>query len=235
LVGGIGPHRRWTSVGTTLDDVKAIRRTLGGTVNDVVVAAVTGGLRTLLMNRGEPVDDLVVRALVPVSVRAEDARGRFDNRVSAMVADLPIGEADPVQRLAAVREQMAALKHSHQTHAGEGVTALGDLAPSAALAFAERASMQVLRRAPQHTLNAVVTNVPGPQFPLYLAGRELLDYRPFVPIFPGMRVGIAIVSYNGRLAFGLTADYDAVPDLDVLATGIETAMGELLALVPEAL
>jgi diacylglycerol O-acyltransferase / wax synthase len=90
--------------------------------------------------------------------------------------------------------------------------------------------MQVLRRAPQHTLNAVATNVPGPQFPLYLAGREMLDYRPFVPIFPGMRIGVAIVSYNGRVGFGLTADYDAVPDLDVLATGIETSIAELLAL-----
>jgi WS/DGAT/MGAT family acyltransferase len=229
LVGSIGPHRRWSSVATTLDDLKAIRTGFGGTVNDVVLAAVTGGLRAFLLGRGEHVDDLVVRTLVPVSVRAADARGRFDNRVSAMVADLPVGIPDPVERLVAVRAQMAALKQSHQAHAGEGVAALGDLAPSVALAFAERAAMQVLRRAPQHTLNAVVTNVPGPQFPLYLAGRKMLEYRPFVPIFPGMRIGVAIVSYNGRVGFGLTADYDAVPDLDVLATGIETSIAELLA------
>jgi diacylglycerol O-acyltransferase / wax synthase len=230
LTGPIGPHRRWTSVAMALDDLKAIRARFGGTVNDVVLAAVTGGLRTFLLGRDEPVDDLVVRTLVPVSVRAADARGRFDNRVSGMVADLPVGVSDPVERLMAVREQMASLKQSHQTEAGEGVAALGDLAPSAALAFAERAAMQVLRRAPQHTLNAVATNVPGPQFPLYLAGREMLDYRPFVPIFPGMRIGVAIVSYNGRVGFGLTADYDAVPDLDVLAAGIETSIAELLAL-----
>src|SRR5581483_2504781 len=214
LVGTIGPHRRWTSVVAPLDDVKAVRRALGGTVNDVIVAVVTGGLRTLLLSRGESAAGHVVRTLVPVSVRNEDEHGAFDNRVSAMVADLPLAVADPVERLRAVRAQMEQLKASHQTLAGQGVTALGELAPSAALAFAERASMQVLRRLPQHTLNAVVTNVPGPQFPLFLGGREMLEYLPFVPIVYGMRIGVAIVSYNGRLAFGLTGDYDSVPDLD---------------------
>jgi diacylglycerol O-acyltransferase / wax synthase len=228
LVGTIGPHRRWTWANAPLDDVKAIRRSLGGTVNDVIVAAVTGGLRELLLSRGESTDGLVVRALIPVSVRAEDERGAFNNRVSAMFADLPVAIEDPAERFAAVREQMGALKSSHQTVAGESLTTLGELTPSAALAFAERATMQILRRVPQQTMNTVVTNVPGPQFPLYLAGREMLEFLPFVPITYGMRVGVAIVSYNGKLGFGVTGDYDAAPDVGVLARGIEDAIAELL-------
>ena len=233
LVGGIGPHRRWTSVSASLDDVKAIRRAFGGTVNDVIVAAVTGGLRALLTSRDEPIDGLFVRTLIPVSVRTADERNNFDNRVSAMVADLPVDVADPVERLAAVREQMEMLKTSHQTVAGQGVTTLGELAPSVALAVTERAAMQVLRRVPQQTLNAVVTNIPGPQFPLYFAGREMLEYLPFVPIVYGMRIGVAIVSYNGQLAFGITGDYDSMPDLEVLARGIESSIAELLVSVTD--
>ncbi len=230
LVGSIGPHRRWTWASAALDDVKAIRRTFGGTVNDVIVAAVTGGLRELLLSRGEPTDGLVVRTLVPVSVRREGERDTYNNRVSAMFADLPVAIDDAVERLATVREQMAMLKASHQAAAGEGVTALGGFAPSAALALAERATMHILRRVPQHTVNTVITNVPGPQFPLYLAGREMLEYVPFVPITYGMRVGVAIVSYNRKLAFGVTGDYDTVPDIDVLASGINDTIAELMKL-----
>ncbi len=230
LVGGIGPHRRWTWTSVALDDVKAIGATFGGTVNDVIVAAVTGGLRELLERRDEATDGLVLRALVPVSVRGGGDRRTFDNRVSAMLADLPVSIGDPVERLRAVREQMEMLKASDQVAAGEGVTAFGELMPSAALALAERGAMRVLRRVPQHTVNTVVTNVPGPQFPLYLAGREMLEYLPFVPITYGMRVGVAIASYNGNVAFGVTGDYDSVPDLHVLADGIADSIGELLKL-----
>ncbi len=228
LVGSLGPSRRWAVARATLDDVRTIRRTLDATVNDVVVAAVTAGLRELLLSRGEPVDSRVVRTLIPVSVRAADERGNFDNRVSGMVADLPIGIDDPVERLIAVHAQLERLKASHQTGAGRQLPVLAGLAPSAALAFAERTAMRILRRMPQRTINTVTTNVPGPQFPLYLAGREMLEYLPFVPIVSGMRVGVAIVSYNGRLAFGVTADYDAVPDIDVLVDGIEDAIADLL-------
>ena len=110
------------------------------------------------------------------------------------------------------------------------MTALGELAPPIALAFAERAAMRILRRVPQHTINTVTTNVPGPQFPLSLAGRQMLACLPFVPIFHGMRVGVAIVSYNGRIAFGVTGDYDTVPDIHTLARGIEDTIAELLKL-----
>jgi diacylglycerol O-acyltransferase len=233
LVGAIGPHRRWTWVSVDLDDAKLVRHTLGGTVNDVIVTAVTSGLRQLLLARGEPLDDLVVRSLIPVSIRADDARNTYDNRVSAMFADLPVAIADPLERLTAVREQMEMLKNSHQTDAGVGLTALSQFAPSAAIALAERSVMQVMRRAPQHSINTVATNVPGPQHPLYLAGRKMLEYLPFVPIAHGVRVGIAIVSYNGRLAFGITGDFDTAPDIDVVAHGIEDAIAELVGLADQ--
>jgi diacylglycerol O-acyltransferase len=163
-------------------------------------------------------------------VRAENERGNFDNRVSGMLADLPVGIDDPVERLVAVRKELGMLKASHQAGAGQRLTAMAELAPSAALAFAERNSMRILRRLPQHTINTVTTNVPGPQHPLYLAGREMLEYLPFVPIVQGMRVGLAIMSYNGKVAFGVTGDYDTVPDIEVLAGGIEDAIAELLKL-----
>jgi diacylglycerol O-acyltransferase len=228
LVGTIGPHRRWTWASVDLENAKLIRRTFGGTVNDVIVTAVTSGLRQLLLARGEPLDELTVRSLIPVSIRADEAHNIYDNQVTAMFADLPVATDDPVERLAAVREQMAMLKASHQADAGIGLTALSWFAPPAAVAFAERTVMRVLRRTPQHSIATVATNVPGPQHPLYLAGSEMLEYLPFVPIAPGVRVGIAIVSYNGRLAFGITGDFDAAPDIDVVAHGIEDAIAELV-------
>jgi WS/DGAT/MGAT family acyltransferase len=233
LVGAIGPHRRWTWASADLEDAKFIRHALGGTVNDVIVTVVTSGLRELLLSRGEPLDELAVRSLIPVSIRSDDARNTYDNRVSAMFADLPVTIADPLERLAAVREQMEMLKSSHQADAGVGLTALSQFAPSAAIALAERSVMQIMRRAPQHSINTVVTNVPGPQHPLYLAGREMLEYLPYVPISHGVRVGIAIVSYNGRLAFGITGDFDTAPDIDVVAHGIEDAIAELVGLADQ--
>jgi diacylglycerol O-acyltransferase / wax synthase len=230
LAGSIGPHRRWTWASAELDDVKTIRRAFGGTVNDVILAAITGGLRELLLARGESVGRLVVRSLVPVSIRSDAERGEYNNRVSAMFADLPVAIDDPVARFAAVRAQMEALKGSHQTVAGEALNALGAVTPFGPIALAERAVMRVLRSVPQHSINTVTTNVPGPQYPLYLAGREMLEYLPFVPISHGVRVGVAIVSYNGRIAFGVTGDYDSAPDIDILAHGIEDGLTEMLKL-----
>ncbi len=230
LVGAIGPNRRWTWASAELDDVKAIRKSFGGTVNDVILALITGGLREQLLARGEPVERLVVRSLVPVSVRSDSEHGEYNNRVSAMFADLPVSIADPRSRLEAVREQMEALKASHQAVAGEVLTAMGAITPFAPIALGERTVMRVLRRLPQHSVNTVTTNVPGPQYPLYLAGRKMLEYLPFVPIAHGVRVGVAIVSYNGKIAFGVTGDYDSAPDIDVLAHGIEDGIAQLLKL-----
>jgi len=230
LVGAIGPNRRWTWAGASLEDVKTIKNAFGGTVNDVILTVITAGLRQQLLGRGEPVERLVVRSLIPVSVRTESEHGEYNNRVSAMFADLPVGIDDPVARFAAVREQMRALKASHQTIAGEALTALGTITPFAPIALAERTAMRVLRHLPQHSVNTVTTNVAGPQYPLYLAGRKMLEYLPFVPIAHGVRVGVAIVSYNGRIAFGVTGDYDSAPDIDVLAHGIEDGLADLLKL-----
>jgi len=224
LNGPIGPHRRWAWARGRLADVKTIRTSFRGTVNDVVLAVITRGFRDLLTDRGEPVAGRVVRTLVPVSVRAENERGTYNNKVSALFAELPVGIEDPVERLQSVREQMQELKESGQAVAAERLTALGGFAPSMLLALGGR----VAGRTPQRNVQTVTTNVPGPQQPLYLAGRRMLEAFPFVPIGGSARVGIAIFSYDGGLNFGITGDYEHAPDIEVLASGIEAGVRELL-------
>ncbi len=224
LDGPIGPHRRWATARSTLADIKQIRTAFGGTVNDVVVAAVTAGFRSLLLSRGEPCDGHVVRSLVPVSVRHPDDRGTYDNRVSAMFAELPVGIADPVERLAAIRAQMEHLKGAKGAVAGEVLTSLSGFAPPMLLALGAR----VASRVPQRNINTVTTNIPGPQLPLYALGRRLLELFPYVPIQGQVRIGVAIFSYDGRLGFGITGDYDEADDIGVLANGIEDGLAELL-------
>jgi len=200
------------------------RTSFGGTVNDVVLAAITRGFRDLLLGRGEPVEGRVIRTLVPVSVRAEHERGTYNNKVSALFAELPVGIEDPVARLQSMREQMQALKESGQAVAAERLTALSGFAPSMLLALGGR----VAGRTPQRNVQTVTTNVPGPQQPLFLAGRRMLEAFPFVPIGGSARVGIAIFSYDGGLNFGITGDYEHAPDIEVLASGIEAGVRELL-------
>ena len=231
LNGPIGPHRHWAWARSTLADVKRIRAGLGGTVNDVVLAAITNGFRELLLSRGESVDR-VVRTLVPVSVRTKGAAGpatgdgTYNNKVSAMFASLPVSIADPRERLEAIRAQMADLKESNQAVAGEALTSLTGFAPPELLALGTR----VFSRIPQRNVNTVTTNVPGPQFPLYAAGRKMLEAFPYVPLAGSVRVGVAIFSYNGMINFGVTGDYDTAPDIDVLCLGIEQGMAEMLKL-----
>lgn len=227
--GSIGPHRSWAHAEAALDDIKAVRRVYGGTVNDAVLAAVSGGYRELLLSRGEDPDETVVRSLVPVSTRREDGQGRVDNRVSAILYELPVGIDDPVERLLAVQAQMGEHKQSNMAEAGEVVTSVGDLVPPVLIGSISRAVTRVMRQLPQRTINTVTTNVPGPQFPLYCLGREMLDYLPYVPIFHGVRVATAILSYNGRVFFGVTGDFESAPDVDVLADGTAAAVGELRA------
>jgi diacylglycerol O-acyltransferase len=224
LNGPIGPHRRWAWARAQLSDVKTVRAGLGGTVNDVVLAVITNGFRELLGSRGEPVADRGVRTLVPVSVRSSVERGTYNNRVSAMFATLPIGVADPIERLELIREQMADLKESKQAVAGEVLTSLTGFAPPMLLAL----GMRVASRIPQRSLNTVTTNVPGPQFPLYAAGRRMLEAFPYVPLAGSVRVGVAIFSYNGGLTFGVTGDFDSAPDIGVLCRGIEDGLAELV-------
>jgi WS/DGAT/MGAT family acyltransferase len=222
--GPIGPHRRWDWARTTLADVKTVRNALGGTVNDVVLAVLTRGFRELLIARGDTVDERVVRTLVPVSVRTSGERGTYNNRVSAMIASLPVGIDDPFERLDAIREQMDDLKQSKQAVAGEVLTSLSGFAPSMLLSLGTRVAM----RLPQSNINTVTTNVPGPQLQLYACGRAMLEVFPFVPLASSVRVGVAIFSYNGMLNYGVTGDYDTAPDIGVLCRGIEAGMTELL-------
>ncbi len=177
--GPIGPHRRYAWASTSVDDIKRVRRALGGTFNDVVLACITNGFRELLLSRGEDVDR-VVRTLVPVSVRPRDAAGRaigdgtLENKISAMFAELPVDIDDPVLRLAAITDQMKNLKDSHQALAGEAITSMGGFAPPMLLSL----GMRLATRAGQRNVNTVTTNVPGPQFPLYAAGRRMLPRLP---------------------------------------------------------
>jgi WS/DGAT/MGAT family acyltransferase len=225
LNGPIGPHRRWDWARARLADVKQIRQAHGGTVNDVVLTAITGGFRDLLQSRGEGVEERVIRTLVPVSVRAEHERGTYNNKVSAMFAELPVSIPDPMQRLTAIHDQLQGLKRSGQAVAAETLTALGGFAPAMLLALGGRIGTRV----PQRAVNTVTTNVPGPQHPLYMCGRRMLEAFPFVPLGGSVRVGIAIFSYDGNINFGVTGDRDSAPDIAVLCRGIEAAMDELRA------
>jgi len=224
LNGVVGPHRRWAWASCSLADVKKIRATHGGTVNDVVLAVITRGFRDLLKARKEPVEGRVVRSMVPVSVRRPDERGSYNNRVSTMFADLPVGIADPVKRLEAIRAQMNELKESKQAVAAEALTSLSGFAPPVLLAL----GMRLFSRLPQRMVQTVTTNVPGPQQPLYACGRRMLAAYPYVPLAATVRIGIAIFSYHGQLTFGVTGDYDTCADLDVLCRSIEHGVAELL-------
>jgi len=229
LNGPLGPHRRYAWASTSVDDIKAVRRAHGGTFNDVVLAGVTAGFRQLLLQRGESVDR-VVRSLVPVSVRPRDLSGRavgdgtFRNKVSAMFAELPVGIEDPVECLHAITRQMEGLKDSKQALAGEALTSMSGFAPPMLLAL----GMRLATRLPQHNINTVTTNVPGPQIPLYVLGRAMLQAYPYVPLAGQVRIGVAIFSYNGRVNVGLTGDYDTTADIDHLGRGFEEGMQALL-------
>ena len=225
LSGPLTPHRVWGCTSVSLDDVRLIRSAVGGTVNDVVLSVVTRGFRELLLSRGEEPDQHQVRTLVPVSVRHDDAHGIPDNRVSAMIAELPVAATDPMGRLVAVREELDRLKHSGEPEFGELLTSAAALAPAPLLALGLTGAF----RLPHRHLVTVTTNVPGPQVPLYACGRQLREYYPYVPIADRVRIGVAITSYDGVLGFGVTADLDSTPDLQVLLDGIDAELAELIA------
>ena len=193
-------------------------------MNDVVLAVITKGFRELLLSRGEKVSDRVVRSLVPVSVRREDERGIYNNRVSAMFAELPVGIADPLKRLESIRAQMDDLKDQKQAVAADALTELSGFAPPLFLALGARISA----RLPQRMVQTVTTNVPGPQKPLYAAGRRMLTAMPYVPLAGSVRIGVAIFSYDGQLNFGVTGDYETAPDIQILCHGIEEGVEELI-------
>lgn len=229
----IGEQRRFGMAATELDDYKRVRKTHGGTVNDVVLATVAGALRVWLLTRGESVvPSTSVRAMVPVSVRADDRRalhanesaGPLGNRVSAIFVDLPIGEPNPVLRLHQVSYAMKSHKESGQSVGADAIIALSGFAPPTIHSAAARLGSGLSRR----LFNVIVTNVPGPQYPLYAAGAEMFECYPVVPLSKGQAVSIGLTSYNGGVFYGLNADRDAMPDVDVLAQCIEEALAELV-------
>ncbi len=230
IEGDIGPHRSWDQTSVDLDDIKKIRESLGGTVNDVLLALATAGFRELLLARGDEIDEARLHTLVPVSVRASNDFSP-NNQVTAIIADLPVHLADSKTRFDAIRAQMAEVKASHQAEAGAFLlSTLSGLAPPLLVSAALRGGAALLRQLPQYRVNTVTTNVPGPRRPLYALGRELLEYIPFVPLSQGVRVGVAMLSYNGQVAFGVTGDWDSVPDLDPMITGIDAEARKLLRL-----
>jgi WS/DGAT/MGAT family acyltransferase len=217
----IGPHRRFTWVRADLGEIKAIKNELGGTVNDVVLATVAGGLGKHLRRRGQNTDGLELKAMIPVSVRADVERGALGNRVAAMMAPLPVWCQDPVARLDIVREELKGLKSSGQAVGAQVLTELTGFAPPTVMGQAARLVSR------QRMFNLVVTNVPGPQFPLYLAGRKMLDPFPMVPLAKNQALGIALLSYAGKINFGLVGDWDLMWDLDEFADDLRESLEEL--------
>jgi WS/DGAT/MGAT family acyltransferase len=223
LSGPIGRQRRYAWARASLAEVKAIKQELGGTVNDVVLAAISSGFRNLLISRGECPGPHMVPSLIPVSLRAPDEESTYDNRISVVLTDLPVELADPVDRLAAVRTEMSELKAVREASAAESLIALGRFTPFPLASLLVRLAY----RLPQREIVTVTTNVPGPQQPLYGLGRRLIEIIPYVPIATSLRTGVSIFSYCGQLTFGVTGDYATTADIEVLARGIEHGIQEL--------
>ncbi len=224
----VGSHRRFAWVRSDLAQFKKVKNALGGTVNDVVLAVVSGAMRRWLEARGLRTEGLELRAQVPVSIRAGDERGQLGNKIVAMRAPIPVYIADPVQRLQVVRQAMQGVKQSKQALGAEVISRFNDFAPPTLLAQSARANFST------RLFNLVVTNVPGPQIPLYVLGRELEDIFPVGFLPPEQALFIAIMSYNGEINFGLLGDYDVVYDLDDVATAIEESLTELVEAAEDA-
>lgn len=219
----VGRQRRVAVARAELDDIKKIRRAHGGTVNDVLLTVVAGALREWLLSRGEPVVAATsVRALVPVSMQDEEAVA--GNRVSSYLVDLPVGEPNPRVRLARLSYAMRGIAQHGQSVGADSLIALTGFAPPTLHALGARAARGLSRR----LFNLVVTNVPGPQVPLYAAGRRMLEVFPVVPLARGQGLSIGMTSYDGRVYVGLNADRDSVGDVDVLADLIEAEVGQLV-------
>jgi diacylglycerol O-acyltransferase / wax synthase len=223
LNGPIGPGRRWASTTASLNTVREIRAELGVTVNDIVLAAITRGFRDLLLRRRELSDGLIVRSLVPISMRCADEHGVITNRLSAVLGNLPVAESDPVRRLELLSDQMGHIKRTRQAVGPELLIQMLAAAPPAMLSLGTQAAFRI----PQPLVQTVTTNIPGPQFPLYILGRKMLQAHPYAPIADNVKISIAAMSYLGQLSFGITAESSAAPDIDILAKGIRHGLAEL--------
>jgi len=223
----VGPHRRFVWTRAELATFKRIKSALGGTVNDVVLAVVTGALRGWLRDRGVRTEGLELRALVPVSIRSEDEHGHLGNKIAAVRGPLPVYVEDPVRRLEIVRESMDGVKQSKQALGAEVISRFNDFAPPTLLAQASRINFST------RLFNLIVTNVPGPQIPIYVLGRELQDLFPVAFLPENHALAIAIMSYNGRINFGLLGDYDAMSDVEDIAERLTASLDELLEAAKE--
>jgi len=223
----IGPHRRFVGVGCQLEDFKLVKNAFGCTVNDVVLAVVAGALRSFLVSRGVRTAGLELRALVPVSVRGENEHHQLGNRIVAMRGPLPVYIADPVQRLEFVKREMDGLKESKQALGAEVIANVQNFAPPTILAQASRLNFST------RLFNLIVTNVPGPQFPLYVLGRRMLEAYPVAFLPQHHALAIAIMSYNGQMNFGLLGDLDALYDIELFGQGIADELATLVQLAGE--
>jgi WS/DGAT/MGAT family acyltransferase len=213
LNGRIGPHRRFDWLQMELADFKTVSKGLGYTINDLVLATVAGAVREFLISRRVHPDEIDFRISAPVSVRTENERGRLGNRVSSWILQLPIGEPDPLERLAAIRRVTQHLKATNQALGVEMMMAIAEWTPTVLLSLGARAA--------SGPINMIVTNVPGPQFPLYMLGARLLELFPQVPLLESTGLGVAIFSYDGKLFWGFNADYELVPDLRSFVKAID--------------
>ncbi len=206
--GELGPHRRIDWLALPLDDVKGVRKALSCSVNDVVLATVTGAIRQYFLHRGVDPSSLDFRISAPVNVRQENEKGKLGNRVSTWIVPLPLATSNPLEWVERISAETAELKESHQAQAFDMLMSAAEYLPASLLSLGARAA--------EGPINMIVTNVQGPPFPLYLLGARLLEMNPIVPLLNGTGLGIALFSYNGRLHVGLNADYELVPDLSVL-------------------
>ncbi len=220
----IGPHRRFVSVASSLEDFRLVKNAYQCTVNDVVLAVVAGALRRFLIDRGLRTEGLELRALVPVSVRGKDEHDEMGNRIVAMRGPLPVYISDPVQRLRFVKQAMDGLKESKQALGAEVIAGAQNFAPPTILAQASRLNFST------RLFNLIVTNVPGPQFPLYVLGRKMLEAYPVAFLPDHHALAVAIMSYNGQMNFGLLGDFDALPDIESIGASIADELAGLVAL-----
>ncbi|KJF22642.1 wax ester/triacylglycerol synthase family O-acyltransferase [Rhodococcus sp. AD45-ID] len=225
LIGPIGSQRRYATANVRMQDVKAICSTFDVTVNDVALACVTGALRSLLLHRNEDPDGHSVRCLVPVSVRTPGGDVSPHNEVSLLLPFLPVDVPDPVDRLQVIHERLSRYKRGGESRSGHFVTTLAQYVPFVSSAWFVRLAARV----PQQSIVTVVTDIPGPTRKCRLMGREIVSIYPFVPIAVRLRLGFALLSYSGQFAFGITADYDSVPEIDLLPTFLESELRILVS------
>ncbi len=217
----IGPHRRFDYVSMDLSDVRAVKEKLGGTVNDVVLATVTGAVRRFFEYREVELEELDFRVLAPVSVRSEDARGTLGNQISMWLLSLPVAEKDPRRRFELINRETSRLRETNQALGAQTLIQVTNWTGSTLLSLAS----QLLHRA--RPFNMVVTNVPGPQMPLYLQGARIRSCYPLVPLFANQALGVALFSYDGKLFWGFNGDYDLMPDMYLFADAIVASFNEL--------